>query len=604
MNKKAFNTPAITIVIVILAVFILATTNLSQTRRPPLKGGVSQNEQQGDVFNSNSDPYRNPRPCKPDDCPCQSAQAVAFEEWDCAQQLADWDNHITKRMADIREINAYPQMRNKKKLDAAKDPDILLYLRRKEETQQSCDCLKKYYQQICSLSSWDEFVRLHPECGDRPGPPYRPYPSEEVTTDAVGRRRPGGRPGNPPASPCNFNSPPVPPTLPPHDLTVCDLRELASLVHERYGTGEPIRLIKVKSTPNTYLLLLSGMEGPWLGNAQATSLEESAEEAAQQVSFYRRWVLYALQQASKRGDLPPGADIIIAGHSLGGMIAHNLLADGTLSGALNVRVPKIVTFGSPITSPRIDGTSYLYVEHDEDRVLSLPIWNRFRLGGRFKTVNIKGGLGFPDLWGYHDAYHINEELKRRNLSGDPAGQRGSECMRLDLDLSFSFTVPSMNAAKNKVSEAIGEIGMEQEAKRLGYGPLVPPSKASNRPQGYDGIYWDYKTGAIVIGEAKGGGATLGTGYGYRQGTVEWAKAAANAIVKSRTANSLEERYALLILCALDESEADMAKGKYQLSFCESLQPCKPPVRIELFQTDYGRNGLPGPTTHKVLAKYP
>lgn len=195
MNKKSFNTPAITMVTVALAVLILATSNLSQTqRRPQLKGGVSHSEQQGDVFNSNSDPYRKPRPCKTDDCPCHSAQAVAFEEWDCAQQLADWDNHITKRMADIREINAYPEMRNKKKLDVAKDPDILLYLRRKEETQQSCDCLKKYYQQICSLSRWEEFVRLHKECDETDAPPYKPYPPEQGERPTSPRRDPLGFP--------------------------------------------------------------------------------------------------------------------------------------------------------------------------------------------------------------------------------------------------------------------------------------------------------------------------------------------------------------------------------------------------------------------------
>jgi hypothetical protein len=186
MNKGSFHTPATTLVMVAFAILILSTSDLSQAQRRPLKGGVSQNEQQGDVFNSNS---RRGKPCDPNDCPCRAAQAVEFHEKDCEEHLADFDRKIEGRLEEIRQINAYPQMR-KSKINPAKDPDILQYRYYKAQYQKYCECSKKYLEKMCSLTP-EELYWAQSDCSETGGTPYRPYPSEEGPHDA--ERRDGSR---------------------------------------------------------------------------------------------------------------------------------------------------------------------------------------------------------------------------------------------------------------------------------------------------------------------------------------------------------------------------------------------------------------------------
>jgi hypothetical protein len=203
VNRKLFQRPAI-ILVTVSAILLLAASHFSQTqRRPPLQGGVSKSGQQsGDVFNSNSRPSRN---CKPDDCPCQSAQAVEFAQQGCKEQLADFDEKIQEREAEIREINAYPAMQGKKKLNPATDPNILLYRRHKEEYKIYCDCIKKLYKDMCSLSG-AEWQRRQAECTETGGTPYRPYPPERGSKGAE-RRDPLGLP------PAYADTPPAPEIL-------------------------------------------------------------------------------------------------------------------------------------------------------------------------------------------------------------------------------------------------------------------------------------------------------------------------------------------------------------------------------------------------------
>jgi hypothetical protein len=175
----------------------------SQERRSPSRSGSASGAQsQGDVFNSNSGRRR---PCDPNDCPCYSAEALAFQEKDCARELADFDKKISEREEEIRQINQYPQMR-KSKIDPAKDPNILLYRHHKAEYQKYCECGKKFLKEMCSMSP-EEFYRRQAECSETDGVPYRPYPSDRRGGRDTRPTPPRDPLGFPPA---NADPPPAP----------------------------------------------------------------------------------------------------------------------------------------------------------------------------------------------------------------------------------------------------------------------------------------------------------------------------------------------------------------------------------------------------------
>jgi hypothetical protein len=102
---------------------------------------------------------------------------VEAHEKQCAIELDDYDEKIKEREAEIAEINNYPQMK-KSPINPKKDPNILLGLHHKAEHIKNCECIKKIYQDMCSLSAVEYADRVQ-ECSKVDGPPYRPYPSEE-----------------------------------------------------------------------------------------------------------------------------------------------------------------------------------------------------------------------------------------------------------------------------------------------------------------------------------------------------------------------------------------------------------------------------------------
>jgi len=409
-------------------------------------------------------------------------------------------------------------------------------------------------------------------------------------------RPPRSRESEPEVAPAEPAPQPPRPRRPPPVL--CTLQQLAALVFERYETGRPIGIVKVANSPNTYLLLLSGTEADW---EQATFLPEDVREAFNISNRYRDAILNALRRAR----LPAGAKIIVAGHSLGGMAGQNVVASEQFGGGpevngLQLRAERVITFGSPNTPARIN-TSYVHVEAEGDPVPR--IINPVRLVG---TVVRIPGRGPHDPVGNHMVYAESEALKLYDAIGQ---EDGSVCLRLDLSSFQSYAAPRLRSQENDLSELIGERRMQAHATgELGYESLLSPGEASKHRQGYDGIYWDPARGAIVIGEAKGGyngkrlNEILGTGYGYRQGSIGWARKAAERITRSLTTNDKEVRYAELILCALGAYD-NRPRGRDGRDFCEGLQGRRPGVRVEVFHTEI-YDGVPGETKHYVTARYP
>jgi hypothetical protein len=110
----------------------------------------------------------------------------------------------------------------------------------------------------------------------------------------------------------------------------------------------------------------------------------------------------------------------------------------------------------------------------------------------------------------------------------------------------------------RLSEQIGERRMTFVAEqKMGYKGLMEMSARSERPQGFDAVFWDVARREIVVGEAKGGYSssrdvrqTLGRGYGEPQASIAWAREAARSVLRSETSNYRERRQAQGVLEAI------------------------------------------------------
>lgn len=146
---------------------------------------------------------------------------------------------------------------------------------------------------------------------------------------------------------------------------ICDLQRLAAVTFERYGTNRPIARWRVRNakTP-TYLITLSGFEKELFGHGKNTVGQLLlAWSNMQAFDAYRVAVFKAI------ADLPPGTNIILVGHSQGGMEAQNVVRN--LVERWGYRVPLVISYGAPITTNRQQGTAYLHVRAPDDPLLAL-----------------------------------------------------------------------------------------------------------------------------------------------------------------------------------------------------------------------------------------
>ncbi len=163
--------------------------------------------------------------------------------------------------------------------------------------------------------------------------------------------------------------------------SVGNFRELAAFVFQRYETGHPIGIIQVQGMNRpTYLIVLSGTERR---PGQATWIPEDIFSAFNSSDRFRTNILRAMQDYG----IPRGADIIVAGHSLGGMEAQNLITDRRFRDRYNAN--SVVTFGAPITANNRPGVQYA----------------RFAAWGdpvpRASPQGVAWGLGRTAAWGGH-----------------------------------------------------------------------------------------------------------------------------------------------------------------------------------------------------------
>ncbi len=174
-----------------------------------------------------------------------------------------------------------------------------------------------------------------------PAPSPAPAPTLETSNAPL--------PRPPPAAPA---APPKPYAGPDPPATLGNFRELAAFVQERYNTGEPIGIIKISGMDKAYLVVLSGTEflaDGAAGPKQATYIPEDLRSAFRANDDYRDNILRAM----KAYGIPKGAQVFVAGHSLGGMEAQNIVADPRFRRQYNPLA--VATYGAPLTTPNLKG---------------------------------------------------------------------------------------------------------------------------------------------------------------------------------------------------------------------------------------------------------
>lgn len=114
-----------------------------------------------------------------------------------------------------------------------------------------------------------------------------------------------------------------------------------------------------------YVVMIPGTE-QWLpGSSNPADITSDVQILGHRPNGYGEAIRGALRQAGA----PPGSDVVLIGHSLGGMAAMSLAADPTFNGDA-YRVTHVVTAGSPIagSAPAAVDTRVLAVENSSDVV--------------------------------------------------------------------------------------------------------------------------------------------------------------------------------------------------------------------------------------------
>ena len=195
--------------------------------------------------------------------------------------------------------------------------------------------------------------------------------------------------------------------------TFTNAAEVYNYVHDGYNKGVkgPITITKGKlkkgfSSKDIYLVTLSGTE--MVFNQSTEVLTDLFSGFNLKNAYYYNVVNVILE------NIPKNANLVIAGHSLGGMIAQQVAADATVKARYNIL--NLVTFGSPLLAAGFrEGTvkrlgdisdvvpllsSNLFVTP----VRALLGLNRENGGYYLKPVTAHTeSYGRVDVWGKYDA---------------------------------------------------------------------------------------------------------------------------------------------------------------------------------------------------------
>ncbi|MFD7024228.1 hypothetical protein [Promicromonospora sukumoe] len=150
-----------------------------------------------------------------------------------------------------------------------------------------------------------------------------------------------------------------------------DLENLTQGVTDSYGAGDGNVRVTTIDGPNGPRVIVSvpGTES-WNPSAGDNPMDLTGNLVTAGGS--RSTMSAAVELAMQNADIPPGAEVMLVGHSQGGMTVADLASDSGFVSQYNVT--NAVTFGSPIDSAHIDpSVSVLEMQHRSDVVPRLDL---------------------------------------------------------------------------------------------------------------------------------------------------------------------------------------------------------------------------------------
>ena len=151
----------------------------------------------------------------------------------------------------------------------------------------------------------------------------------------------------------------------------------------------------------------------------------ATQESANNIKgrFYNRVVQCIKKQC------PKGANLIITGHSLGGMIGQQIAADKAMQKRYNILLN--VCFGSPVVAAGEKKEGVIIRYEDKNDVVPKSGNNvlAFASGGNDAIVE-DGGFGLDALNAHNQSYALSGKFNKYDVCGK---KNGTACIILDLD---------------------------------------------------------------------------------------------------------------------------------------------------------------------------
>lgn len=211
--------------------------------------------------------------------------------------------------------------------------------------------------------------------------------------------------------------------------------QIAEICYQGYNEGVygPIvvtqgNLVKGRSNKNVYLITLSGTE---LVQNQSTGYWTDIKVGFNQDNAYLRNVVAVI-----KANVPYGSNLVLAGHSLGGMVAQQVAANSDIK--RNYNVLNTVTFGSPVISA---GSREGVVKRLGDTSDVVPYMSV--TGAIVRQVaglnRENGGYGWGVVAAHTESYTRSDVWGAYDVTGV---KNGSATLTLDLDTQTYYKSPT------------------------------------------------------------------------------------------------------------------------------------------------------------------